>query len=344
MTLTLVKRLVPITICLVSLIIISSSVLTRCSPADTQDQSSQRKVNISPPPDGYGLYESCAPKQGSSCLDRLKQMAMGGFKLVVNYDQFVGSAEDQLTYAQQADALGMKVIWAMNNPVFWDGTSLINHYPDLAATCDCSDNTAFVRYVINLVKDLPATWGYYVGDEVLPSNHAEVKTFADLVKHIDPSHPRLFISCAQCDHDKKRNPPYVASLIPMTDTADVVGADWYPVGSGSDVVATTSTVATDVQAVADKAHKQSALVLQSFNWSQYSSYHSCEPYPSCVPYPTVAQMREMRDLTLQESHPRLILWYSYFDILREDNPSLHWQNLVEAVGATPVSSKVSALP
>jgi hypothetical protein len=298
---------------------------------DKQDQSSRLKVNSSAPSDGYGLYESCPLRRGLFCLDRLKQMAKGGFKLVLNYDQLAGDAEQQLAYAAQANVLGMKIIWAMNNPVIWNGTNLIKYYATLAATCQCSDNTSFIRYIINLVKDLPATWGYYVGDEVVPSNHAKLKAFTDLIKLVDPDHPRLFIACAQCD--QKRNPPYVASLIPMTDTADVLGADWYPVGSSSGLVSTTSMVAAKVQLVADLYNKQSAMVLQSFNRSQYpSSYHACEPYSTCMPYPTVVQMRQMRDLTLQKAHPRLILWYSYFDILKEDNPSLRWQNLVEAVG------------
>lgn len=340
----LVKRLPSIFVYFTSFVIISVFVLQACSTSEQPNQATKSSVNSSAPLDGYGLYESCTPERGSFCLDRLKQMATGGFKLVLNYDQLAGDAEEQLAYAQQANVLGMKIIWAINDPAVWDGTNLIKYYTSLAATCDCSDNTSFIRYVVSLVKNLPATWGYYVGDEVLPSHHAELKAFSDLVKQVDPEHPRLFISCSQCDHDNKQNPSYVTSLTPMTDTADVVGADWYPVGSGGDSVSTTSTVAADVQSVANQYNKQSAMVLQSFNWSQYpSSYHACEPYPLCLPYPTVAQMRQMRDITLQESHPRLILWYSYFDILKEDNPSLRWRNLVEAVGAASASAKISSL-
>jgi len=292
----------------------------------------RQEVNSQLPPDGQGLYESCAPQDGSRCLDRLKQMAAGGFTLVLNYDQLNGTAEQQLAYAKRAYSLGMRVIWAMSDPAFWNGTDLISHYSDLAATCNCSDNNGFIRYFVRLVKDLPATWGYYVGDEVAPGNHAKLKMVTDLVKQTDPHHPRLFVSCSQCDHDA--NLSYVASLIPMVDTTDVVGTDWYPVGSGADSVTDTGKVASAVQSVADQYGKRSAMVLQSFTWSEYpSSYHSCSPYPSCVPYPTEAQMRQMRDLTLQSSHPRLILWYSYFDILKSDNPTSHWTDLVAAASA-----------
>src|SRR5438105_5589345 len=67
-----------------------------------------------------GLYESCSPSRGSLCLDRLKLIASAGFTLVVNYDQLYGDAEQQLAYANQAHSLGMKVIWGMSDPAFWN--------------------------------------------------------------------------------------------------------------------------------------------------------------------------------------------------------------------------------
>jgi hypothetical protein len=41
-------------------------------------------------------------------------------------------------------------------------------------------------------------------------------------------------------------------------------------------------------------------------------------------------MRSMRDLALSNMHPRLLLWYSYFDVLRSDNPTKNWANLANA--------------
>ncbi len=318
-------------------------VTLHASSSPYQGNHSQR-VNSHIPSNGQGLYESCAPRKGPQCLDRLKQMAAGGFSFVLNYDQLSGNAEQQLAYARQAHSLDMEVIWAIKSHDFWDGTDLIGKYSDLATTCNCSDNDGFIRYFVNLVKNLPATWGYYIGDEVSPNDHDKLKTFSDLVKQIDPYHPRLFISCSQCNQNAKLNPPYVASLIPMVDTSDVVGTDWYPVGSGGYSIAETSKVARNVQSVADLYDKQSAIVLQAFNWSEYpSSFHPCSPYPLCEPFPTEAQMQQMRTLTLQNSHPHLILWYSYFDILRSDNPARHWADLVAAANATISGSSTGIL-
>jgi hypothetical protein len=43
-------------------------------------------------------------------------------------------------------------------------------------------------------------------------------------------------------------------------------------------------------------------------------------------------MRGMLQLALANSRPQLVLWYSYFDIARSDNPSGHWADLVAAAG------------
>jgi hypothetical protein len=45
-------------------------------------------------------------------------------------------------------------------------------------------------------------------------------------------------------------------------------------------------------------------------------------------------MRQMYNLVLRNAHPRLILWYSYFDIARSDNPATHWTDLVQAASPT----------
>jgi len=179
----------------------------------------QQVTSLSMPSDGQGLYESCPLHWGTSCLNRLKQIASGGFKLVLNYDQMAGSAAQEIAYLDQAQALGMKVIFAMNNPALWDGTNLRSWYASLGVSCNCNDNVGFIEYVVHLVKNHPALWGYYIGDEVNPANHPALKAFSDLVHRTDAAHPRLFVSCSQCAHT---DPPYVASLISMTDSADVV--------------------------------------------------------------------------------------------------------------------------
>jgi hypothetical protein len=273
-----------------------------------------------------GVYESCAPSDGAVCLEHLQQIAKGGFRLVINYNQLYGSADQQRAYAVEAYALGIKIIWGMSDPAFWNGSDLRQQFSALAATCQCSDNAGFINYIVRLVKGLAATWGYYVGDEVQPGDLDKMKGFADLVKQADPSHPRLFISSEDYT-------TLGSNLAPFGDTAEVLGADNYPVSTWP--ISTLGSIARGVQAVANQNHKQSAMVLQAFSWGQYPDQTwRCSPFPGCTHFPTEAEMREMRDLVLSNAHPAMLLWYSYFDILKSDNPARHWADLVQAaIGA-----------
>ena len=140
--------------------------------------------------DGYGLYESCSPKNAAMCLSHLNDMAAAGFKLVIDYDEMYGDASFQKAYLDRAQSVGMKVIVALSNPAFYDGTDVTSHFPALAQTCNCTDNNGFIRYVVNLVKNHPAVWGYYIGDEVDPGDHDTMKSaLADVVHQLDPTHP-----------------------------------------------------------------------------------------------------------------------------------------------------------
>jgi hypothetical protein len=298
-----------------------------------------RPVDPILPPDGQGLYENCAPLNTErACLNHLRQMAAGGFKLVVNYSQFYGTADEEVAYATEANTLGMKVIWGMSDPAFWNGTNLRSYFSNLASSCKCRNNTGFIRYVVGLVKDLPGTWGYYIGDEVDLSNHERVKAFSDLVRQVDPTHPRLFIGAAEV-------PSVVAPRIaPFLDTADVLGVDYYPVGRPDipNGINAAGAIARATQAVDGREDRQSVVVLQAFSISEYARGSvSCSPYPSCKQFPTREQMRTMLDLILQNAHPRLVLWYSYFDIMRSDNPTQHWADLIAAAGVADPSNPSS---
>lgn len=307
---------------------VGSSLTVASSPTVTSRPtvaSSPTVGRASGPTDGFGIYESCALHLGRKCLDRLKAMAAGGFKLVINYSQFAGSMEEQLAYAHQAQQVGIRIIWNFSDTRFTDGSDLTSTFPALAATCDCTDNTGFLQYVIlHLTKDNPATWGYYVGDEIDPSNHDAVKQLADTIHQLDPFHPRLFVtgSATQAVNE---------NLATFADTADVLAQDYYPVGRPHQTIAGTRRVAAGLQSLADRYGKQSAMVLQAYSLGEYPRFANfCTPFPTCMPYPSMSEMRQMRDLVLQYSTPRLILWYSFQDILRSDDPTLRWDNLVAA--------------
>ena len=270
------------------------------------------------PFDGYGIYENCNINGDiATCLSHLDDIAAAGFKLVVNYEQLYGDADAQKAYLDHAQSVGIKVIIALNKPELYNGTDLSSVFPNLVQTCNCSNNPDFVRYVVNLVKNHPALWGYYIGDEVDPADHDAMKSaVADVVHQTDPTHPRLFI-------DTPGHPIGVwHQNSPFFDTADVIGTDFYPIRDNSPQYPTlgqAGAVASGTQAYANAHREDSAIVLQAFSYSNYN-------IPG-TPYPTADQMEYMLSQTLAYSHPRMILWYSYYDTMSSDNPTQHWNDL-----------------
>lgn len=265
-----------------------------------------------------GVYEYCAPTPSADrCVERLRNIAAGGFSVVLNYAVFQADSDQLRQYMDAAARLGVKLIWPMKDPPWWGQGSLAHVYPDLARSCRCSGNDALVGYIAGLVKRSAATWGYYVADEQSPRDAPRVAAFSRHLRTLDPHHPRLAIAAGEDS---------VADLLaPYATSADVIGADSYPVGTGQrlDRVRFIGRV---VRAVARSNHRKSAIVLQAFNWSSYPEAGR-RPTPR---WPTLTEMRTMRDIAIRAAGPSLILWYSYFDIRQAADPDQRWRDLVWA--------------
>ena len=284
--------------------------------AETRARSAAVSVSVSSRP-AQGIYEYCAPQTSpDGCLKRLSRIAAGGFKVVLNYAVFHADAAQLRAYMDRAARLGLKLIWPMQDAPWWGRGSLAALYPRLAGGCGCSD-AALGRYLIGLVKQSVATWGYYVADEQKPADAPAVAAFSGRLRALDPGHPRLAVGGGE---------DTVSELLaPYASAADVLGADSYPVGTGQSVARVTS-IASKVRAVAARSHRQTAMVLQAFDWSEYPK---TGPWPA-PRWPTAAEMRRMRDLAIAAAHPSLILWYSAFDILRAPDAPAHWRALLQA--------------
>jgi hypothetical protein len=308
-------------------------------PRVTKPSTPPPVVSSVAPSEGYGIYESCGQHDApmETCLSHLNDMAAAGFKFVINYDELYGDASFQEAYLARAQSLGMKVIFLLSNPAFYSKEDLSNVFPDLAKTCSCSDNSGFIKYLVNLVKNNPGLWGYYIGDEVDPKDHDAMKSMvADVVHQQDPTHPRLYI-------DNPGNSVGVwRGNSPFFDTSEVIGTDFYPVRIDSPYYPTidqTSYIAGGAQGYANAHKEDSAIVLQAFSYSNYGQAGS--------PYPTADQMNYMLSQTLKYSSPRIILWYSYEDIMSSDNPQQHWKDLKAAIAShmpkkTPLAPTANA--
>jgi hypothetical protein len=291
----------------------SSRVRPRTRPA------SARPAVALPP---QGLYEECAPSDQAQCAGELSLMGGAGFRLAVNYTAWYGSAAQIQAYAAEAQSAGVKIIWPLDDTAWRDAgtaSSLPAGYPYLAPDCGCATNAAFLRYAIALVRSLPATWGYYIGDELDPSQAPEVAALAAAVRALDPGHPLLYVG--------QGGPETAFNLRPFESAAGTVGADVYPVGQ--DVPTSyVGGVAASVGRLSSAAHTHPAMVLQAFSWGQYPTELQA-PDPR---WPTSNEMRQMRDQALQ-AKPSMILWYSLKDINDSPDPQAHWHDLVSAAFA-----------
>ncbi len=267
-----------------------------------------------------GLYEGCPPgAELGACVERLATIRRGGFRYVLDYSAWYGSPGDVLRYADAAAALGLKLIWPLNNPAWRGLGSLGATYPGLAAGLDpaggagatpASDATTAAR-AIELVASHPATWGFYVGDELPAAEAARVRALSAAVRRLAPTASLLYIAR-----------PGVKQLAPFARLADVAGADAYPVGSGDPPV---GRAARSARAAASVAGARTAMVLQAFSWSQYRAGPAV--------YPSAGALRAMRNAAIHHARPTMILWYSFQDILRSDRPSHRWRALVNAASS-----------
>jgi hypothetical protein len=268
-----------------------------------------------------GLYDQCSPAQsGDACASRLGQMGQAGFKLVLNYTSWDATPQQLTAFADAAAASGMQVIWPLNNAVWRTNGDITGVYPKLAAASGATHADELLAYVAGLLKGHPATWGWYIGDE-LPATELPAVIGLNLrIKALDPGHPTLYVAY---EHSGIGG----ANLAPFGTAADTVGSAIYPVGTGADPLEQMRVVTDLVKRLVPARAR--AMVLQAFDWAQH-------PNEVSLPggYPDAAFMRAARDTALA-ADPSMLLWYSFADIQKSDDPARHWNDLVGAAFAPP---------
>jgi hypothetical protein len=277
-----------------------------------------------------GVYEGCAPGASYAslevCSERLERIRAAGFDVVLNYSSWYASAENLAGYAAAADRLGLKLIWPLNGSYWRDSQdNLTARYQLLAPSCRCDDDAGFTAYAAEFARAQPATWGWYVGDEVPAAERDAVAVLSSRMRELDPLHPQLFISQESALTRGQNLQPFLR----MTEYA---GADVYPVGTGQGLDA-VATVADSVRALVEPTGSRTAMVLQAYSLAAYPQLG--RPY---APWPTAEEMRAMRDHALSAGRPDLLLWYSVHDVLdKAPDPEGQFARLQWAATASPAT-------
>lgn len=190
-------------------------------------------MSIVLPTDGHAIYDDISPGQGQSVYGpRLQQIAAGGFRVVINYALLYDSTANMIAYINYAASVGLRVGIAMDLVCSPPGGSLATAFPTIyteAGSPGTTNFNAFGTYVVNQVKSLPGTWGYYIADEPSDSNHATIKSFHDAIVAADNTRPILII----CDSDTTTSGIsnfWAKHTVTWADCCTVGGDDFYPIG------------------------------------------------------------------------------------------------------------------
>jgi hypothetical protein len=191
------------------------------------------------------------------------------------------SLDQNVAYARQAGANGLKVIWAVH---IFDGRPHSGYKWKLK--------------LLNRTKDLPQTWGYYVGDEVTTATEAKQMRKLDAGIQARTKKPTLYVSVPEPD-----------KVRPFVGMADVTAVDPYPIGHPALTAAQQQTFVWDTANWAAPMIRQGGhfgLVLQLFSWAKYGA-------PDTGRWPTPAEVEQMR-IQAEAWSPRLILWWNFYGV------------------------------
>jgi hypothetical protein len=266
-----------------------------------------------------GIFENCQlDTQMSTCLQRLQVMHSGGFNVVV-IGADAGSPSSDASYAASAQQLGMKVMWEISNPGWWQGTSASWQFPGFVTACGCSDNSSLLTYMIHFLGSQPGTYGYYAADDTMlgSGDRAGVSSYVSQIKTVDPSHPVILSSAdeSQTSQYESIGDMNAAEIYPITTNS------WMPASSHQGDWQTIAQWASDDQGMANRAGKASAFILQAFSWGDNLS--DGEAMGVCTPsmtqqqcwdsfiYPTAGDQLQLRNEILRHAHPKLLLWWSF---------------------------------
>jgi hypothetical protein len=293
-----------------SSLVVSCALLTGALPAAAS-------ASTSLPPEG--IFDNCQLNtQMPVCLQRLQVIQSGGFHVVV-IDADEGSPSSDASYAAAAQQLGMKVMWEISNPGWWQNTSVSGQFSGFATACGCTDNSGLLTYMINFLGSQPGTWGYYAADDTMLSSgdQAGVSDFVSQIKAVDPTHPVILSSAdeTQASQYASIGDMNAAEIYPITNGALMPVSrhqgDWQSIGQE----------AADDQRMANQNGKSSAFILQAFSWgdnlSDGEAMGICGPSMSQLQcwdsaiYPTAADQLQLRNEILKHAHPSIIIWWSF---------------------------------
>jgi hypothetical protein len=305
-----------------------------------------------------GIWVDCNPDNSAGNCDglagvtseaELKTIAAAKFRYVFNDSNLWGTQSQIAAWANQASSSGVKIIWYIPSDfALYQGTSTANYSlvandTELASSfCSGCTNAAFTTALIKWFATFPATAGYYIDDELVNmASQDEIQNYkgknvsesaiesdlANLYRAIHAADSKHIIYGAETwDSVNTANESQLASFLdPIEADLNVMGADYYPVGTG-EAASTVASAASWLDTIARSYNKSTFMNLQAFSWEDFVPA-ACASQPICV-YPTFSQLQTMlSDAAGSCKAPSLLVWYDYGDTVANGQ----WTNFVSAV-------------
>jgi len=320
----------------------------------TSSTASAAKVIITVP---QGIWVDCNPDNSAGNCDglsgvtseaELRTIAAARFRYVFNDSNLWGTQAEIASWADQARCSGLKIVWYVPlDFVLYQGTStsnysLISNDTELASSfCSGCSNAAFTTTLVKWLARFSATAGYYIDDEyVNMASQGEIQTYEgknvseseiengieNLYRTIHAADPDHTIYGAETwDSVNTADESQLAGFLdPIQADLDLMGADYYPVGTG-DAARTEASAASWLDTIAGGYSKSTFMNLQAFSWEDFSA-GACASQLICV-YPTVSQLRTMlTDAADAPETPSVLVWFDYGDTVANGQ----WSNLISA--------------
>ena len=304
-----------------------------------------------------GIWVDCNPDNSAGNCDglsgvsseaELKTIAAAQFRYVFNDSNLWGTQAQITAWAQQASASGVKIVWyipsdfALYQSTSTSRYSLIANDTELDSSfCSGCTNAAFTTALVKWFATLPATAGYYIDDELVnmasqreiqnykgknvsePAVERDLATLYNTIRAADPNHS--VYGAETWDSVNDANESQLAGFLdPIEGDLDLMGADYYPVGTGEGA-STEARAAGWLDTIANNYGKATFMNLQAFSWEDFAP-EACASPSICV-YPTVGQLKVMlADAANAGKAPSVIVWYDYGDTVANGQ----WGNLVSA--------------
>lgn len=257
---------------------------------------------------------NCDGLSGVTSEAEVKTIAAAKFRYVFNDSNLWGTQAQITSWANQVTSSGLKIIWylpsdfALYQSTSTSSYSLIVNDTELASSfCSGCTNAAFTTALVNWLKTFSATAGYYIDDEYVnmasqgeiqnykgktiseSSIESDIATLYSTVYTADPNH--TIYGAETWDNVNNANESQLASFLdPIEADLNVMGADYYPIGTG-EAASMEASAASWLDTIANNYSKSTFMNLQAFSWEDFSP-GACASKSICV-YPTVSQLQTM---------------------------------------------------